>query len=75
MYGLAAASAAPILFGVLYKNRISAPVIFISALLGLLTHLLLNLYFGVANPAVSATYAIIASIVFVLSWFGLRKIN
>ncbi len=62
VYGLAAASAAPILFGVLYKGRVSVAVVFVSAILGLSIHLLLNLFGGVINPAVSATAAIVVSV-------------
>lgn len=65
VYGLAAASAAPILFGVLYQGSIPRALVFISALLGLVIHLALNLGAGVANPAVSATLAIIISVAMV----------
>ncbi len=61
VYGLAAASAAPILIGVLYGKAIPAWVVMCSALTGLFLHLLLNLSLGVSNPAVSATIAIFAS--------------
>lgn len=65
VYGLAAASAAPILFGVLYQGVIPKALVFTSALLGLVIHLALNLAVGVANPAVSATLAIIISVAMV----------
>lgn len=64
VYGLAAASTVPILFGVLVKRPIPLWVIGGSALIGLFAHLALNLGFGVENPAVSATYAIFAALVF-----------
>lgn len=75
VYGLAAASCAPILFGVLYKKPISAVTIFITAAIGLLTHLVLNLFLGVVNPAVSATYAILISISLVLIWLTFCRIK
>ena len=76
VYGLAAASAAPILIGVLSNRPIPAWVALLSAATGLLTHLGLILLFGVANPAVSATWAIFASFVVFglgLSAHGLMK--
>ena len=75
VYGLAAASAAPILFGVLYKGKIPVSVVFIAAATGLLTHLILNLFLGVFNPAVSATLAIILSIGLVLSWLIFSRVK
>lgn len=71
VYGLAAASAAPILFGVLYQGRIPVAVIFTSALSGLVIHLVLNLMLGVVNPAVSATVAIIFSVTLVAGYVTL----
>jgi SSS family solute:Na+ symporter/sodium/pantothenate symporter len=61
VYGLAAASAAPILFGVLYQREVSSRWVFVSALIGLIVHLILNLFAGVVNPAVSAMVGIILS--------------
>ncbi len=61
VYGLAAASAAPILFGVLYQGSIPKGLVFLAAFLGLTVHLILNLVGGVANPAVSATIAVFVS--------------
>ena len=75
VYGLAAASAAPILFGVLYKGKFSAPAIFVAATTGLFVHLVLNLFLGVINPAVSATLAIILSIGLVLCWLAFCRIK
>ena len=71
VYGLAAASAAPILIGVLSERAIPAWVAMLSACTGLFTHLALLLVFGVANPAVSATWAIFAS----FAVFGLALIT
>jgi sodium/pantothenate symporter len=61
VYGLAAASAAPILFGVLYSGEVNARWVFVAALIGLILHLALNLFGGVVNPAVSAMVGIIVS--------------
>ena len=69
VYGLAAASLVPVLFGVLVRRHIPLWVVMGSAAIGLLLHLWLNLFSGVENPAVSATYAIFASLAFGL--FGL----
>lgn len=62
VYGLAAASLVPILFGVLLRGDISVWVIGPAAVLGLATHLVLNLFAGVANPAVSATWGIAVAV-------------
>lgn len=64
VYGLAAASLVPVLFGVMVRRHIPLWVVIGAAAIGLLLHLFLNLFGGVANPAVSATYAIFASLAF-----------
>jgi SSS family solute:Na+ symporter/sodium/pantothenate symporter len=64
VYGLAAATVVPILFGIFLKRPLSARVVFLCAALGLFVHLSLNLGFGVANPAVSATIAIFMATAF-----------
>ncbi len=64
VYGLAAASAVPILFGVLVKDKLPIWVVGIPAVLGLSLHLILNLFLGVQNPAVSATIAIFVALGF-----------
>jgi SSS family solute:Na+ symporter/sodium/pantothenate symporter len=64
VYGLAAASLVPVLFGVLVRRHIPLWVVVGAAVIGLLLHLFLNLFGGVVNPAVSATYAIFASLAF-----------
>lgn len=66
VYGLAAASMVPMLFGVLYRGVLPVKVIFVASLIGLLGHFLLHLFLGVENPAVSASYAILASLGFAL---------
>ena len=63
VYGLAAASIVPVLFGVLLKGRVSLWVVAPAAMLGLSTHLVTHLLLGVANPAVSATYGIFAALI------------
>jgi SSS family solute:Na+ symporter/sodium/pantothenate symporter len=61
VYGLAAASTVPILFGVLSQKKLPIWLVSLAAILGLSIHLVLNLLVGVVNPAVSAAYAIIAT--------------
>ena len=71
VYGLAAASTAPILLGVLYPHAISKAMMMAAAVSGLMIHLILNLFAGVENPAVSATIAILATVLpasFALVW-------
>ncbi len=62
VYGLAAASAVPVLFGVMVQRHIPLWVVAASALSGLSIHLLLNLPGWVSNPAVSASYGIFVSL-------------
>ena len=64
VYGLAAASLVPVLFGVLVRRHIPLWVVVGAALIGLGGHLLLNLSDAVVNPAVSASYAILLSLVY-----------
>ena len=66
VYGLAAASLVPMLFGVLFKRDLPLWLIFSASLIGLVGHFALHLGFGVENPSVSASYAIIASAVYAL---------
>ncbi len=62
VYGLAAASLVPVLFGVLVQRPIPLWVVGLPAVTGLALHLVLNLLAGVSNPAVSATWAILVSV-------------
>jgi len=71
VYGLAAASLVPILFGVLMRGVIPLWIVATAAGIGLFTHLYLNLFQGIANPAVSASYAIILSAAFALASLGI----
>lgn len=64
VYGLAAASLVPVLFGVLVRRPIPLWIVAGAAGLGLGLHLFFNLVMGIANPAISATYGIFASLVF-----------
>lgn len=61
VYGLAAASFVPMLFGTIMSRRLNAKLVFLCAVVGLFSHLYLNLFGGIANPAVSATYGIFLS--------------
>lgn len=61
VYGLAAASIVPITFGVFFKRSLSAFQIGFCSVGALLLHLYLNLFGGVMNPSVSATYGIFFS--------------
>jgi len=71
VYGLAAASFVPIVFAAFFKTRLSATMVGFAAVAGLGTHLILNMFFGVANPSISATYGIFAASA--LGGFGLMK--
>ena len=73
VYGLVAASAAPILFGVLYSRTIASQWVFIAAFLGLFVHLSLNLSGVMTNPAVSAMVGILLSTGFLGTFLVLRK--
>jgi sodium/pantothenate symporter len=64
VYGLAAASIVPLLFGVLFQRELPLWIVATAAFIGITLHFYLNLFGGVINPAVSASYAIIASLVF-----------
>ena len=64
VYGLAAASVVPIVFGVLSSKPVPAWIAGCAAALGIGVHLLLHLGLGFANPSVSAGYAIITAFVF-----------
>ncbi len=74
IYGLGAASLVPILFGVLYKRDLPLWIVWSAALIGLFGHLSLNLIFGVINPAVSSSYAILMSLGFTLAALTLKSV-
>lgn len=73
VYGLAAASTVPILFGVLIRREMALWVIALASAVALATHLVLNLGGFVANPAVSATWAIFASLAVALVGLGITR--
>lgn len=73
VYGLAAASTVPVLFGVLVRRHIPLWVVMWAAVLGLATHLCLSLLGGVENPAVSASLAIFLSLAFGLAGLWLTR--
>ncbi|CAA0082733.1 Sodium/pantothenate symporter [Zhongshania aliphaticivorans] len=75
VYGLAAASLVPMLFGVIIPKPLPLLLVASASVLALLMHFYLNLFAGVANPAVSASYAIIASCAYTLlgmAWINFR---
>tara|TARA_R110001583_G_scaffold409_5_gene3715 strand:+ start:709 stop:2145 length:1437 start_codon:yes stop_codon:yes gene_type:complete len=71
VYGLAAASLVPMLFGVLVRKPLPLPLIASASLIALFSHYYFNLFGGVANPAVSASYAIIGSCAYTLAGLAL----
>lgn len=73
VYGLAAASFVPVVFGVLVQGKISARSMAVASGVGLLLHLVLHLGLGVDNPAVSSCYAIIASVMIGLVGLGWER--
>lgn len=73
VYGLAAASFVPIVFGVLVPGKIPAWLMGLSSGLALATHLILHLFLGVTNPAVSSCYAIIGSVAVALVAMAIRR--
>lgn len=75
VYGLAAASLVPILFGVLVRGSIPLWIVASAAAMGLLGHLYLNLIQGIANPAVSASYAIVLSTFFALTALSITRLS
>ncbi|WP_372371411.1 sodium:solute symporter family protein [Candidatus Uabimicrobium sp. HlEnr_7] len=62
VYGLAAASFVPILMGVLLKRKIPTFIVWLAATIGVGGHLFLNLYWGVKNPSVSSSIAMLVSL-------------
>lgn len=63
VYGLAAASLVPVVMGTLFRTQPPANVAWIASISALVTHLLALFVFGVANPAVAASYAIMVSVI------------
>lgn len=75
VYGLAAASFVPLLFGVVWRGSLPTWLMFTCAVLALVSHLVLNLFMGVANPAVSASYAILLSTSLALIVLGVMRLG
>jgi SSS family solute:Na+ symporter/sodium/pantothenate symporter len=73
VYGLAAASLVPVLFGVLLQRHIPLWIVMGAAGIGLGLHLFFNLAMGIANPAISASYGILASLVFALLGLAITR--
>jgi sodium/pantothenate symporter len=73
VYGLAAASFVPIVCGVLMRGPISPRLMGAAAGTGLGLHLVLHLFMGIENPAVSACWAILGSIVLAAGGLALRR--
>ncbi|MCB1044187.1 MAG: sodium:solute symporter family protein [Acidobacteria bacterium] len=73
VYGLVVATAVPIGVGVFYRHKVPAWLMGLSAVIGLCTHFGLMHWGGVANPSVSATYALgLCVLVTSLILMGLR---
>ncbi|MGK0442810.1 MAG: SSS family solute:Na+ symporter/sodium/pantothenate symporter [Pseudohongiellaceae bacterium] len=75
VYGLAAASLVPILFGVLYRGQLPLWIMVTAAVSALFLHFGLNLFGGVVNPAVSATYAIAFSVLFTVLCLAVTNVQ
>ncbi|PIE38148.1 MAG: sodium:solute symporter [Gammaproteobacteria bacterium] len=75
VYGLAAASLVPLLFGVLWRGDLPLWVVVVATLIGLVLHLLFNLTGAVTNPAVSASYGILCSVAFTLAALGVLRVS
>ena len=75
VYGLAAASVVPVVFGVLVKRHVSLDFVFNSAITGLLVHFVLNLFMGVQNPEVSAAWGIILAFGVGLIGLGFTRVS
>ncbi len=61
VYGLAAASFVPIVFGVLIRGAVPVGPVALASAVALAVHFSLHLSGAIANPAVSACYGILAS--------------
>jgi sodium/pantothenate symporter len=75
VYGLAAASLVPILFGVLLEKRLPVSVVFVAALIGLFGHLGLVIFGGIQNPSVSSGISMMASLLFTLVAWGILRLK
>lgn len=75
VYGLAAASFVPVLFGVVWRSELPLWLMYSAAVLALVAHLVLNMALGVVNPAVSASYAILLSVAYSLTGLVLVRLK
>jgi sodium/pantothenate symporter len=73
VYGLAAASFVPIVCGVVVRGPVSARLMGVAAATGLGLHLVLHLWGGMDNPAVSACWAILGSVMLTAGALALRR--
>lgn len=73
VYGLAAASMVPVLFGVLVSGSLPLWIVAGAAVIGLSVHLYFNLFGLVTNPAVSASYGILLSLIYALLSLGVHR--
>lgn len=75
VYALAAASLVPVMFGVLVKKHMTVWIAAPAAILGLSLHLVFQLIYGIENPAISASYAIVISTIFALSALSIQVLR
>ena len=75
VYGLGAASLVPLLFGIVWRQPAPAWQVGMAAVVGLGAHLAFTFLLGVANPAVSAAYAILISLAAFLLAQGIRRLR
>lgn len=75
VYGLAAAALCPILVGSLFSGKLNLKLMWTCSLVGLFGHLGLNLFGGILNPAVSASYSILFSLLIVGLYYLIPKMG
>jgi SSS family solute:Na+ symporter/sodium/pantothenate symporter len=75
VYGLAAASVVPILLGTYVKGQPPVKLAWASAIVGLGVHLIGLFWFDIKNPAVSATYAILLSVLLVAVFYTVNSLK
>jgi sodium/pantothenate symporter len=73
VYGLAAASFVPIVCGVLLRGPVSARLMGAAAATGLGLHLVLHVWGGMDNPAESACWAILGSVMLTVGALALQR--
>jgi len=75
VYGLAAASLVPLLFGIIWREPSPAWLVGSAGVLGLVLHILLISIGGIANPAVAAAYAILIAVAYFLLVSVIRRLR